>query len=126
MPISPITLILEGAIEFPMQESERNPNKSSKLIRSSVLEWISMRMKITMRQLLSMRLGMVTTLSFAPVEDFLDGFEGVDIEDIHVGAGLIGFKVVLVLTFNRILFSLDLFLWFAIVVEGSDKWRVSC
>ena len=98
MPNSPLTLILEGAIEFPTQESERNPKKSSKLIRSSVLEWISMRMKITMRQLLSTKLGMVSTLSLARVEDVLECFEGVDIEDIHVAAGLIGFKAEHVLT----------------------------
>ncbi len=65
------------------------------------------KMKIIMRQPMKTRLRKASMLSWAPAEEALEGFEGVDIEDIHVGAGLIGFKVDPVLTYNVILVGLD-------------------
>ena len=106
MPISPITLNLEGVIEFPLQESERNPNKSNDSSRISVPEWLLTMMNITMKLLQRTRLVLVSMISWAPVEDFLEGFEGVEIENIHVGAGLIGFNAEPILTCNRILVNL--------------------
>ena len=53
-----------------------------------------------------MRLVKASMLSWAPVEDVLEGFEGVDIEDIHVGADSIGSKVDPVLICNRVLVNL--------------------
>ncbi len=51
------------------------------------------------------RLGKVSMLSWAPAEDVED-FEGVDIEDIHVGEVFIDSKVDPVLTCNTVLVSL--------------------
>ncbi len=50
---------------------------------------------------------MASTLSWTPLEDVLVRFEVVGIEDFYVGAALIGSKVDLVLTCNRILANFD-------------------
>ncbi len=48
----------------------------------------------------------MSTPSALPVEDVLKGFQGVDIEDIHGGVGLLGFEADTVLTCDTVLVSI--------------------